>query len=85
MAKTKQLSKNFKDKTQGWKKHLPQSGAPRKISPSGVSMIMGTVRDQPRTIWEEVVNDLTAGGTIVAKKTVGNTLRRKELKSSLKG
>lgn len=47
MAKTKQLYKDFRDKTQGWEKHLPQSGAPRNISPSGVSMIMGTVRDQP--------------------------------------
>ncbi len=46
-----------------WKKHkitvhLPQSGAPCKISPRGVSMIMRTVRKQPRTTREGLVNDL---------------------------
>ncbi len=85
MAKTKELSKNVRDKivdlhkagmcnktittqltqlgekvtTVGaiirkWKKHeitvnLPWSGAPCNISPHGVSMIMRTVRNQPRT------------------------------------
>ncbi len=85
MAKTKELSKDVRDKivdlhkagvgyktittqltqlgekvtTVGaiirkWKKHkitvnLPWSGAPCKISPHGVSMIMRTVRNQPRT------------------------------------
>ncbi|KAL0191024.1 hypothetical protein M9458_013722, partial [Cirrhinus mrigala] len=69
-----------------WKKHkrtvnLPRSGAPCKISPRGVSMIMGTVRNQPRTTREDLVNDLKATGTIVTKKTIGNTVRREGLKS----
>ncbi len=114
MAKTKELSKDVRDKivdlhkagmgyktitkqlgekvtTVGaiirkWKKHkitvsLPQTGAPCKISPRGVSMIMRTVRNQPRTTREDLVNDLKAAGTIVTKKTIANTLRREGLKS----
>ncbi len=69
-----------------WKKHkitvnLPRTGAPCKISPRGVSMIMRTVRNQPRTTREDPVNDLKAAGTIVTKKTIVNTLRREGPKS----
>ncbi len=61
--------------------NLPRSRAPCKISPRGVSMIMRTVRNQPITTQEDLVNDLKAAGTIVTKKTIGNTLRREGLKS----
>ncbi len=111
MAKTKELSKDVRDKivdlhkagmgyktiakqlgekvtTVGaiirkWKKHkitvnLPRSGASSKILSRRVSMIMRTVRNQPR---EDLVNDLTAAGTIVTKKTIDNTLCSEGLKS----
>ncbi len=114
MAKTKELSKDVRDKIvdlhkagmvyktiakqlgemmtivgaiiHKWKKHkitvnLPRTGAPCKISPHGVSMIMRTVRNQPRTTREDLVNDLKPAGTIVTKKTIGNTLRCEGLKS----
>ncbi len=69
-----------------WKKHkitvnVPRSRAPCKISPPKVSMIMRTVRNQPRTTREDLINDLKAAGTIVIKKTIGNTLRCEVLKS----
>ncbi len=100
MAKTKELSKDVRDKivdlhkagtgyktiakqlgekvtTVGaiiskWKKHkifvnLPQTGVSCKISPHGVSMNMRTVKNQPRTRWEYLVNDLKAAGAIVTK------------------
>ncbi len=56
-----------------WKKHkitvnLPRNGAPCKISPRGVSVIMRTMRNQPRTAREDLVNDLKAAGTIVTRK-----------------
>uniref|UniRef100_A0AAY5L6C0 Transposase Tc1-like domain-containing protein n=1 Tax=Esox lucius TaxID=8010 RepID=A0AAY5L6C0_ESOLU len=60
---------------------LPRSGAPCKISPCGASMIMSKVRDQPRTTWQDLVNDLKRAGTTVSKKTIGNTPRRHGLKS----
>uniref|UniRef100_A0A8C5MXN4 Sleeping Beauty transposase HTH domain-containing protein n=1 Tax=Leptobrachium leishanense TaxID=445787 RepID=A0A8C5MXN4_9ANUR len=106
MAKTKELSKDVRDKLvdlhkagmgfktiakqlgetmttigaiiRKWKKHkitvnLSRSGASCKISPCGVSMITRTVSNQPRTTREDLVNDLMAAGTIVPKKTIGNT------------
>ncbi|KAI4881494.1 hypothetical protein NFI96_000632 [Prochilodus magdalenae] len=118
MAKTKELSKDTRDKivdlhkagkgygaiakqlgekrsTVGaiirkWKKlnmtvNLPRTGAPRKISLRGVSMILRKVRNQPRTTREELVNDLKRAGTTVSKVTVGNTLRRHSLKSCMAG
>uniref|UniRef100_A0A8C6WMV7 Transposase n=1 Tax=Neogobius melanostomus TaxID=47308 RepID=A0A8C6WMV7_9GOBI len=116
MAKTKELSKDTRDKivhlhkvgkgygeiakqlgekrsTVGaiirkWKKlnmtvNLPRTGAPCKISPRGVSMILRKVRNQPRTTRGELVNDLKRAGTTVSKVTVGNTLRRHGLKSCM--
>ena len=100
MGKTKELSKNIRDKivdlhkagmgykkisklgekltTVGaiikkWKKHkvtanLPWSGAPHKISPRGISMMMRKVREQPSTTQEELVNDLKAVGTTSHKE-----------------
>ncbi|KAJ8261001.1 hypothetical protein COCON_G00167240 [Conger conger] len=69
-----------------WKKHkvttnLPRSGAPRKILPRGISMIMRKVRYQPSTTQEERVNDLKAVGTTVTKGTISNALHREGLKS----
>src|SRR4029434_5118763 len=60
-----------------WKQHQTtvnrsRSGAPCKISPRAVSMILQNVRDNPRTTQGELVNDLKAAGTSV---TIGNTLR----------
>ena len=112
MGKTKELSKDIRDKivdlhkagmgykkiskqlgekitTVGaiirkWKKHkvnLPRSGAPRKISPRGISMMMRKVRDQPSTTQEELVNDLKGVGTTVTKRTISNTLHREGLKN----
>ena len=115
MGKTKELSKDIRDKIvdlhkagmgykkiskqlgekltsvgaiiRKWKKHkvtanLPRSGAPCKISPRGISMMMRKVKDQPSTTQEELVNDLKAVGTTVAKRTISNTLHREGLKSS---
>ena len=60
---------------------LPRSGAPRKISPRGISIMMRKVRDQPSTTQEQLVNDLKAVGTTVTKRTISNTLHREGLKS----
>lgn len=64
-----------------WKKYKmtinrPRSGAPCKILPEGMRMIIRKLADQPTTTREELVNDLMEVGTTVTKHTVGNTLRR---------
>ncbi len=69
-----------------WKKfkmtvNLPQIGAPCKISPRGVSIILRKVRDQPRTTREDLINDLKRAGTTVSTVTISNTLHRHGLKS----
>uniref|UniRef100_A0AAQ4RQV1 Transposase Tc1-like domain-containing protein n=1 Tax=Gasterosteus aculeatus aculeatus TaxID=481459 RepID=A0AAQ4RQV1_GASAC len=47
----------------------------------GASMIMRRVRDQPRTTWQDLVNDLKRAGTTVSKRTISDTLHRHGLKS----
>ncbi len=69
-----------------WKKfkmtvNLPRTGAPCKISPRGVSVILRKVRDQPRTTREDLVNDLKRAGTTVSTVTISNTLHHHGLKS----
>ncbi len=64
-----------------WKKfkmsvNLPRTGAPCKISPRGVSMILRTVRDPSRTTREDLINDLKRAGTTVSAVTISNTLHR---------
>ncbi|XP_066535302.1 uncharacterized protein [Hoplias malabaricus] len=61
--------------------NLPLSGASCKISPCGVRMILRKVNNQPRTTWEDLVNDLKRAGTTVSKMPVSNTRCRHELKS----
>ncbi len=61
--------------------NLPRTGAPCKISPRGVSMILRKVRDQPKTTREYLVNDLKRAGPHL-NVTISNTLHRHELKSS---
>uniref|UniRef100_A0A1A7XX63 Transposase Tc1-like domain-containing protein n=1 Tax=Iconisemion striatum TaxID=60296 RepID=A0A1A7XX63_9TELE len=58
-----------------------RSGAPHKISPCRVSMILRKVRNDPRTTREELVNDLKVAGTTVNKKIIGNTLHHNGFKS----
>ncbi|KAI4894291.1 hypothetical protein NFI96_022477 [Prochilodus magdalenae] len=48
----------------------PRPGAPKKISPRGVAMMLRTVRNRPATTRQELANSYT-----VCKETIGNTLR----------
>ena len=69
-----------------WKKHQltinhPPSGTPLKISQRGVNLMMRNVRKQPRTAWQELVDDRKAAGTTVTKMTIRNTLCCSGLKS----
>ncbi len=69
-----------------WKKfnmtvNLPRTGAPCKISPRGVSMILRKVKDQHRTTREDLINDLKRAGTTVSTVTISNTLHHHGLKS----
>lgn len=53
-----------------WKKYnisRPRSGASCMILPHRVRMTMRKVVDQPKTTWEEFVNDLMAAWTTVTK------------------
>ncbi|MCJ8739509.1 hypothetical protein PDJAM_G00047970 [Pangasius djambal] len=63
--------------------NVPRTGAPRKISPCGVSMMLRMVKNQPRTTREELVNAVKRAGTIVSKATLSNTLRRHGLTSCI--
>ncbi|KAL0201667.1 hypothetical protein M9458_004854 [Cirrhinus mrigala] len=114
MGKTKELSKDTRDKTvdlhkagmgyrtigkqlgekattvgviiRKWKKfkmtvNLPRTGAPCKISPRGVSVILRKVRNQPRTTREDLINDLKRAGTTVSMANISNTLHHCGLKS----
>ncbi len=69
-----------------WKKfkmtvNLPRTGAPCKISPHGLSMILRKVRDQSRTTREDLVTDLMRAGITVSTVTISNTLHHHGLKS----
>ncbi len=44
-------------------------------------MILRKVRDQPRTTWDDLVNDLKRVGTTVSTVTISNSLHRHGLKS----
>ncbi|KAI4905274.1 hypothetical protein NFI96_004839 [Prochilodus magdalenae] len=61
--------------------NLPRSGAPCKISPCGVKMIMRAVSKNPRTTRRDLMNDQQRAGAKVTKATISSTLRREGLKS----
>uniref|UniRef100_A0A8C7WS48 Transposase Tc1-like domain-containing protein n=1 Tax=Oryzias sinensis TaxID=183150 RepID=A0A8C7WS48_9TELE len=63
--------------------NVPRIGAPCKISPCGVSMILRKVKNQPGATREELVNDLKRAGTTVSKAPISNTLKRHGLKSCI--
>lgn len=56
--------------------NLPRKGAPRKISPNEVSMIMTKVMNHPTTTLKDLVKELRKAGTTVSESTISNTLNR---------
>ncbi len=74
MGKTKDLSKDTRDKIVDLHKATQSPSDWGSISPRGVSMILRKVRYQPRTTWEDLVNDLKRAGTTVSTVTISNTL-----------
>lgn len=65
--------------------NLPQTGASCKISFCRKSVIMRNVRDQPRTTWEDLADDLKGAGSTVSKVTLSYTLRCHGLQSCSTG
>ena len=63
--------------------NLPRPGAPRKISPRGIKMMMRTVSKNPRTTRMELIRDLQRVGITVSKTTITTTMRRQGLRSRI--
>ncbi len=61
--------------------NFPRTGAPCKILPRGVSVILRKVRDQPRTTREDLANDLKRAGTTVSTVTISTHFHTHGIKS----